>query len=154
VEPITVRAVSEADLGDLLALYAEAAEGNPVKAPADADTARTRLGAILADPARHLCVAITSTGVTGTAEMIVAANMAHHGMSWAVIENVVVTAQARRQGVGTALIRYLVEIAETAGCYKIQLLSAKHRAPAHQLYEKCGFRPLAEGFRLYLDGTY
>jgi ribosomal protein S18 acetylase RimI-like enzyme len=154
VEPITVRAASEADLSDLLTLYAEAAEGNPVKAPADAETARPRFRAILADPARHVCVAVTGAGVAGTAEMIVVANVAHHGKPWAVIENVIVTALARRQGVGTALIRHLVEIAETAGCYKIQLLSAKHRGPAHQLYEKCGFRPLAEGFRLYLDGTY
>jgi ribosomal protein S18 acetylase RimI-like enzyme len=154
MEPITVRFAQESDLGDLLALYAEAAEGNPLKTPASHSEAQPLLKTILTDPARHLCVATTSGKVVGTADMLIVANVAHHGMPWAVIENVVVAAAARRQGAGTALIRHLLEIASSAGCYKVQLLSAKHREPAHKLYQKTGFRPLAEGFRLYLDGTY
>jgi hypothetical protein len=71
------------------------------------------LKGILAEPARHLCVAVSGGRVVGTA----------------------------------------VQIASSAGCYKVQLVSAKHRSPAHQLYQKTGFKPLAEGFRLYLEET-
>lgn len=151
---IAIRPAAENDLDDLLALYREAAEGNPVKAPADQDKAQPVFKIILNDPARHVCVAVMDSRVVGTADMLIVANVAHHGMPWAVIENVIVTSSARRQGAGSALMRHLVEIASLAGCYKVQLLSAKHRSPAHDLYQKVGFRPLAEGFRLYFDGTY
>ena len=153
MEPITVRPAQETDLAGLLALYAEAAEGNPFKAPGSPGEALPVFKAILADPARHLCVAAAGSHVVGTADMIIVANVAHHCMPWAVIENVVVTGSARRQGAASAMIRHLVQIASAAGCYKVQLLSAKHRSAAHQLYEKSGFKRLAEGFRLYLDRT-
>jgi ribosomal protein S18 acetylase RimI-like enzyme len=154
VDTIAIRPADEHDLAGLLALYREAAEGNPLKTPASQDQAGPALKLILADPARHLCVAVAGTEVVGTADMLIVANLAHHGKPWAVIENVVVSASARRQGAGTALMRHLVDIASSAGCYKVQLLSAKHRSPAHELYRKAGFQPLAEGFRLYFDGTY
>jgi len=42
---------------------------------------------------------------------------------------------------------------EQAGCYKVQLLSRKHRHGAHAFYEALGFEASAEGFRRYFDGT-
>ena len=153
MNPVRIRPACEGDLGALLALYQELAEGSPIRAPADHDRSRPVFKAILNDPARHLYVAAIGATTVGSAEMLIVANLTHRARPWAVIENVIVTAPARRQGAATALLRQLVKIASAAGCYKVQLHSGKQRARAHELYKKIGFRPVAEGFKLYFDGT-
>ena len=57
----------------------------------------------------------------------------------------------RREGVGRLLFEQLLERARAADCYKLQLLSAKHRVEAHRFYRAIGFESVAEGFKLYLD---
>jgi GNAT superfamily N-acetyltransferase len=71
-------------------------------------------------------------------------------MAWAIVENVVVDQGERRAGVGRALMEEIVRRCRQADCYKIQLLSRKHRRSAHTFYESLGFQRSAEGFRLYL----
>ena len=153
MDSILIRPARERDLDDLLALHRELADGSPVKMPDDPAHSRPVLTAILADPARHLHVAATGMRVVGSADLLIVANLTHHARPWAVIENVIVTASARRQGVGTALLRQLVQIASAAGCYKVQLHSGKQRPQARQLYRQLGFRAVAEGFKLYFDNT-
>jgi hypothetical protein len=46
---------------------------------------------------------------------------------------------------------YLIELARGAGCYKLQLVSGKHRAEAHDFYRSMGLSAVAEGFKLYFD---
>ena len=62
-----------------------------------------------------------------------------------------VTHAQRGSGVGSAVLEHLLAIARQAGCYKVQLLSGKHRQRAHRFYRAIGFEPVAEGFKLYLD---
>jgi ribosomal protein S18 acetylase RimI-like enzyme len=70
-----------------------------------------------------------------------------------VIENVIVTEAFRGSGAGTALLEHLLELAQASDCYKVQLHSGKHRVDAHRLYRRLGFRPVAEGFKVYFDAT-
>jgi GNAT superfamily N-acetyltransferase len=153
MDPALIRPATMDDLDGLLTLYQEFFAESPVKMPADPNRSRPVLTEILANPARHLYVAVSSGGLIGSADLVIVANLTHHARPWAVIENVIVTAPARRQGVGTALLRRLSEIAITAGCYKIQLLSGKQRSQAHAFYRAVGFTAAAEGFKLYFDGT-
>lgn len=153
MDPVLIRPATADDLDGLLLLYQELAEGSPVKMPPHPGQSRLVLKTILDDPARHLHVAVTSTRIVGTADLLIVANLTHQARPWAVIENVIVAAPARRHGVGTALLQHLVQIASSAGCYKVQLHSGKQRAQAHDLYKKVGFRAVAEGFKLYFDGT-
>jgi ribosomal protein S18 acetylase RimI-like enzyme len=74
-------------------------------------------------------------------------------MPWAIIENVIVAADAQRRGVATAMLEHLIEIAERAGCYKVQLHSGKQRTDAHLLYRRLRFAAVAEGFKRYFDNT-
>jgi len=46
----------------------------------------------------------------------------------------------------------LVNLARERHCYKVQLLSLKHRGDAHRFYRSIDFQSLAEGFRIYLEG--
>ena len=148
-----VRSAEEHDLEPLLALYGELAEGDAAREPADANASREIFLTIASDRFRHLCVVIDSGDVVGTAEMIVLPNLTHMTRPWAVIENVVVSESSRGRGAGDALLRHLIDLARSSGCYKVQLHSGKQRVDAHRLYRRVGFRPVAEGFKLYFDDT-
>jgi GNAT superfamily N-acetyltransferase len=148
---VLVRQALPQDLDSLLTLYGELAGARAIAAPGDASNSRSLLAQILADPARHLAVAELDGQPAGTADLLVVANLTHHGRPWAIVENVIVAESARRRGVGRALFEHLIDHARSAGCFKIQLLSGNQRTAAHAFYEEIGLRPLAEGFRLYFD---
>jgi len=149
----TVRDVEERDLEPLLALYRQLAEGDAARMPAGAEASREVLRSIISDRSRHLCVATRGDELVGSAELIVVPNLTHRASPWAVIENVIVDAAVRGGGAGTALLRHLATVARANGCYKVQLHCGKQRIDAHRLYRKLGFRPVAEGFKLYFDDT-
>jgi GNAT superfamily N-acetyltransferase len=153
VPSFEVRRAEERDLEQLLRLYWELAEGDEARAPADADASRATFTAITSDPSRVLCVATDGDDVVGSAELIVVRNLTHYARPWAVVENVIVFQASRGRGAGAALLEHLVDLARSSGCYKAQLHSGKQRVDAHRLYRKVGFLPVAEGFKLYFDGT-
>jgi len=148
-----VRDAEERDLEQLLDLYGELSEGELARMPADSGVSRVVLAAILSDRRRHLCVAEHGNRVVGSAELIVIDGLTHGAMSWGVIENVIVSGDFRGRGAGTALLEHLLDLARAGRCYKVQLHSGKQRVDAHRLYRRLGFGPVAEGFKLYFDGT-
>lgn len=74
-------------------------------------------------------------------------NLSHQGRPWAQVENVVVDERERGSGYGERLLRYALDAARAAGCYKLVLTSNKQRAAAHRFYTRIGFRATHEGFR-------
>ena len=58
---------------------------------------------------------------------------------FAVVENIVVDAAARGQGVGRALLAAVERFCLAADCSKIMLLSAIERADAHTFFERQGY---------------
>jgi GNAT superfamily N-acetyltransferase len=151
VATVEVRAAQMRDLGALVQLYTELADGDRSTAPGDLESSRAALEAIHAQSGRHLLVGLQGEDVVGTADLVVVPNLTHGGTPWGIVENVVVASSARRQGVARALFAEIEDIARAAGCHKIGLLSGKHRAEAHAFYEQVGYRPVAEGFKLYFD---
>ncbi|MFF2907293.1 GNAT family N-acetyltransferase [Paenibacillus sp. NPDC057934] len=72
--------------------------------------------------------------------------------SFMVIENVVVSSRARRQGVGKKLMVRMEEIARERDCYYMILVSGEQRKEAHIFYETLGFRDeKVEGYRKHLS---
>ena len=103
---------------------------------------------ILGDPNRTILVAEDrGEFAVGTADVLVVPNLTHDGAPWALVENVVVDTGWRRRGVGRALLRHAVRVADDAGCYKLQLTSSNHRGGAHRFYERLGFTATSTGFR-------
>jgi GNAT superfamily N-acetyltransferase len=147
----SVRRAEQRDLDALLSLYDELADGDAARLPGERTHAAAILATALADPQRSLLVAELDGAVVGVADLLVVPNLTHRGDPWAIVENVVVARAMRRSGVGRALMVRALEIARAAGCYKLQLLSAKHRVEAHALYRSIGLEAHAEGFKLYLD---
>lgn len=148
---LVVRRAQHADLDGLLFLYDQLADGNTAAAPADRVRSMPVLDAALADPARHLMIAVADDEIVGTADLLLVPNLTHRGQPWAIVENVVVTRNLRRGGVGRALMRRLIDVARAAGCYKLQLHSGKHRAEAHEFYRSLGMDAIAEGFKIYFE---
>jgi ribosomal protein S18 acetylase RimI-like enzyme len=56
------------------------------------------------------------------------------------IEDVVVEAEARGQGIGEALVAEAVRVASEAGARTVDLTSRPSRDAANRLYEKAGFK--------------
>jgi GNAT superfamily N-acetyltransferase len=151
MESVVVRRASQSDLGALLSLYEELAGRKTTAAPGDRDRAEPLLEEILADPRRELAVALLDGQLVGTADLLLVPNLTHACEPWAIVENVIVANTSRRSGVGRALMGHLLELARTAGCCKLQLMSGKHRTQAHEFYRALGLQAVAEGFKIYFD---
>jgi len=147
---ITVRTAEPRDLAEVLDLYEQLAEGRPAAAPTREAAAHV-YEMMRTQPGRTLLVAVVDDAVRGAADVLVVPNLTHDGKPWMIVENVVVETGFRRQGIGRTLMEEVLHRARAAGCYKIQLLSAKGRKESHAFYEDHGFEPLAEGFRRYLE---
>lgn len=147
---VDVRDAAAGDLGDLLRLLVQLADGHGDALPAPEPNATAVFAAVRAQAGRHLLVAVVEGAVVGTADCSIVANLTHRGLPWAVVENVVVDEASRRRGVGRRLMEAVVDRCRAEGCYKIQLLSQRHRHDAHAFYEGLGFEATAVGFRRYL----
>jgi N-acetylglutamate synthase-like GNAT family acetyltransferase len=108
--------------------------------------------AVSADPRQRLLVVEHDSVVVGTAAVIIVPNLGHNGTPYALVENVVVDEASRGRRHGEALLRYMIEYARAAGCYKIVLTSRRFRTDAHRFYERLGFEATSEGFRYTLIG--
>ena len=79
--------------------------------------------------------------------LVIVPNLGHDGAPYALIENVVVDEAARGAGHGERLLRYMIDEARAAGCYKVVLTSRKSRQDAHRFYERIGFERRARASR-------
>ncbi|MCX4388689.1 GNAT family N-acetyltransferase [Micromonospora peucetia] len=143
---VIVRPATEPDLPGLLALYSEL---NPEDAPLPTESAHRIWTAIAAQPGRTVLVADRDGVLVGTADCIDLPNLTRGGRSILGVENVVVAEAHRRTGVGRQLMDAAMQLAKSAGCYKVQLLAAPEEE-VHTFYRACGLLPLAQGFRRYL----
>jgi GNAT superfamily N-acetyltransferase len=105
---------------------------------------------MLTDPNRTILLGERDGFAVGTADVLVVPNLTFDGSPWAVVENLIVHPEYRGIGTGTALMEAAVALAETAGCYKLQLASSMHRTRAHRFYDALGFERAAIGFRRHL----
>jgi GNAT superfamily N-acetyltransferase len=144
---ITVRSAAGTDLSALLALYREL---NPDDAPLSQASADAIWAAISGQQGRTVLVADADGTLAGTADCIVMPNLTRSGRAVLFVENVVVAGCFQRRGVGRRLMEAAVQLGESAGCYKVQLLAADDEY-VHTFYEACGFKALVQGFRRYIE---
>ncbi len=149
---VRVRDAKEADLSRIVELLAQLSLDQPREnaGPPLPQTYRTAFREIEADPRQRLLVVEAQGRVVGVASLVFVPNLSHQGRPYAIIENVVVDAVERSAGHGELLLRYAVEEARRASCYKLSLTSNKARRDAHRFYERLGFRATHEGFRVEL----
>jgi len=148
---ISVRTATEEDIPRIQELYRQLAFTPPLsdtpKLPMEEYRRVFRELSTL--PGYELLVAEDSNTIIGTAVLVILPGMAHGVSPFAVVEYLVVDEKRRGQGVGKALMEYIIVRAKAAGCYKIMLTSDKRRSEAHEFYRALGFEASAHGFRLY-----
>ncbi|MEU4098364.1 GNAT family N-acetyltransferase [Streptomyces sp. NPDC026673] len=144
---ITVRPAAEQDLPSLLALYGEL---NPDDPPLSKESVDLIWTGIAGQQGRTVLVAEVDATIVGTADCMILPNLTRGGRPILFVENVVVAVSSRRLGVGQRLMAAAVHLGEMADCYKVQLLAADDTY-VHDFYESCGFKPLAQGFRHYIE---
>jgi GNAT superfamily N-acetyltransferase len=149
---LTIRRATEADLPRLVELLSQLSLDDNRDSPAEPlpESYRAAFHQIEADPRQQLLVAEAEGRVLATATLGIIPNLSYRGRAWAFVDGLVVDGSARGKGYGEALLRYAIEEARRAGCYKVSLTSNKRRVEAHRFYQKMGFAATHEGFRLLL----
>lgn len=97
---------------------------------------KEHLAEILTSPATTLLIARWNGRIVGSLTLVMF-RIPTALRAW--IEDVVVDDSMRGKGIGEALTREAVRIAQVAEAKTIDLTSRQSRAAAHRLYEKCGF---------------
>ena len=115
--------------------------------PSRADELAALWERICDDPALIYVGAFDGPSLVATCTAAIVPNLTRGARPYAVIENVVTRPDARRHGLGSAVIQELLSRCWDARCYKVMLLSAAERGAAHEFYERNGFDPRAkQGF--------
>lgn len=109
--------------------------GYPQDDPA-ATTARLKYWAD--DPANAVLVADADGNLLGLVAVHVEPFIQMAGSSGRIIA-LVVSEQARRQGVATELMAAAESFAESQGCIRVELTSSNYRTEAHKFYEGRGY---------------
>jgi GNAT superfamily N-acetyltransferase len=152
-EPVVLRQARADDLRAIIGLLAAdqlgATRDTP---PADGDLApyQRAFRAIDADPAHLLIVAEAGGEVVATLQLSFLPGLARRGALRAQVEAVRVREDYQGNGLGAAIMTWVIDEARRRGCVLVQLTSDKTRIRAHRFYERLGFTASHEGMKLAL----
>jgi GNAT superfamily N-acetyltransferase len=106
---------------------------------------------IRANPDYHLLGAFVEGTLAGTVMGVVCLDLVGPCRPFMVVENLVVAARFRRQGLGQALLAALECRARARDCFYLMLVSGAARTGAHALYAALGYAGSGvAGFKKYL----
>ncbi|MDQ1113878.1 GNAT superfamily N-acetyltransferase [Microbacterium testaceum] len=152
---VTVRQARPADLPALMTLLADdpisAARGDRADA-ADEATYDAALRSVLDAPLNDLLVVDDAGGVlVGTLQLTLIPGMARQGSTRLLVEAVRVSSSQRSGGIGSAVMRWVMDVAAPAtGATLVQLTSDAARVDAHRFYTRLGFVDSHIGFKYAL----
>jgi ribosomal protein S18 acetylase RimI-like enzyme len=107
--------------------------------------------ALAAQDGNEILVAVRAGEVVGCLQLTVIPGLSRMGLTRGQLEGVRVSAAARGEGIGEALVRTAVDRARVRGCRLVQLTSDRSRGDAQRFYERLGFIASHVGFKLALD---
>jgi GNAT superfamily N-acetyltransferase len=149
---ITLRRATPEDLDQIIALLSDdainASRGDIVT-PADRLVYESAFRAVTRDPANDVIVAVDGDEtVIGTLQLTRIPGMVRRGATRLLVEAVFVARPARSTGIGTILMRWVLDTAApSVGADLVQLTSATQRADAHRFNERLGFKASHVGFK-------
>lgn len=142
---LTIRAAGRADLPALLELYGHL-DAADVRCPDDkAEAILERFGAYAGSAI--LMGFIAGKAVT-SCTIVVIPNLTRGGTPYALIENVVTSADSRNRGWGRAILKAAVDHAWDAACYKAMLMTGSRKPSTLAFYEAAGFEASKTGFQI------
>jgi GNAT superfamily N-acetyltransferase len=69
------------------------------------------------------------------------------------LEDLFVDERFRRQGIGTKIIKEVINLARENNCYKIVATARYANENVHRLYKRLGFKDFGKEFKMYLHNT-
>jgi GNAT superfamily N-acetyltransferase len=94
---------------------------------------------IIKEPSLRILVLEENGKIISTCYLNIIPNLTRNASPYAVIENVVTDLAFRNQGFGQKLMKFALESAWKAGCYKVMLQTGSKREGTHKFYAACGF---------------
>ena len=149
---LTLRRARQDDLVALMALLSD----DPVSAgrgdladPRDSAAYGSALAELVGDPANEILVVVDDTDLpVATMQLTRIPGMARRGSTRLLVEAVRVAGQHRSGGIGSAMMRWVVEEAAPATRSSlVQLTSDEARIDAHRFYARLGFVGSHRGFK-------
>ena len=148
---LVIRDATADDLAELLTLLDEDAIREVGEDYTDLTPYAQALEEILASEHATVLVGEVEGQVVATAQVTWQRRLMYGGGLVCQVESVRVATRARRQGVGTRFVGWIVEDARQRGCARAELTSNAQRHRARHFYERLGFRASHIGMKLYLD---
>ncbi len=140
------REASKTDLPEVLRLYMQPdLDDGKALLPSEAECIFERMTHY---PDYKIFVSICDGRIVGTFALLIMDNLGHCGTPSAVIEDVAVDPEWQGCGIGKAMMRHALNIAQKKGCYKAVLSSNLKRKQAHAFYEALGFERHGYSFRI------
>jgi ribosomal protein S18 acetylase RimI-like enzyme len=149
---LTFREATEADLPAIIALLNDDVLGqarNPLFA-AEADRYRAAFGDIAADPNNAFYAALLNNRIVGCYQLTFIRGLSYTGGWRAQIESVRISSDLRSQGLGGAMMRHAISLAQARHCTLVQLTTDTRRGHTRRFYERLGFSATHHGMKLWL----
>jgi len=139
--PSIVRMLADDDLGSQREHYEDPLPESYVKAFEQIDS----------DPKHELIVAELNGEVIGTLHLIFLPSISYQGGLRAQVESVRVDVRQRGMGIGSEMMKWVIERAKERDAHILQLTSHKSREGAHRFYERLDFKGSHLGMKLNLE---
>lgn len=142
---LRIREANTADLPQILNLYLHGLEDKAVLTIEQAEQIFNKMSTY---PNYKVYVAENEVEMLGTFALLIMDNLGHMGTPSAVVEDVAVLPNHQGKGIGKQMMRFALEQATEAGCYKMVLSSNLRRHDAHAFYESLGFTKHGYSFKV------
>jgi GNAT superfamily N-acetyltransferase len=149
---LIIRRAREADLPDLIAIFAaddKGGHGDTTDEAAYEDYLRA-FHMIDASGNEQLFAAELDGAIVGTFQILFNRTLTGRGSLSMIIEAVQTKPDMRGRGIGAQMIAYAIEEAKRRDCRLVQLTSNMARTDAHRFYERLGFAKSHAGFKMKL----
>ncbi|MFS0870270.1 GNAT family N-acetyltransferase [Paenibacillus xylanilyticus] len=144
---VTIKAIELQDLPALSKLYNEL-----MGTPTNEQQMQKMFRYIQQNGHYHVLGAFYNGKLAGSVMGIECMDLVGQCKPFMVVENVIVSDQVRRQGIGQKLMLQIERIAKDLGCEYMILVSGDQRKEAHVFYEKLGFKDeKVQGYRKHLS---
>ena len=131
-----IREIRDNELSNLLELYTHLHE---LGIPEDSEHLHNSWAAICNDENHHIIVCEVDGKLVSSCVCVIIPNLTRNIRPYAFIENVVTHADYRGNGYATACLNYAKELAVTADCYKMMLLTGSKIESTLNFYKRAGY---------------
>lgn len=127
------RKATVADAQAIADLYKELVPNAPIRVLPE------RIAEIANDKNTYLVVCDVDKNIIATALVALCNDVMFGRQPFAIIENVIVSTDYQRKGIGKALMNYIEQFCLASDCSKIMLLSSSDNHSAHDFYAAMGY---------------